>query len=62
MVNQLSQRLAVILGQLKSEGSVAGGRRKIVLTNPQRLADSVNRRSPREPRPELQFSRALAAV
>jgi CRP-like cAMP-binding protein len=62
LIGSTRETVTVILGQLKSEGSVAGGRRKIVLTNPERLARSVHRRSPSEPRPKPQFSRAIAAV
>lgn len=62
LIGSTRETVTVTLGQLKSEGSVDGGRRKILLTNPERLARSVNRRSPREPRPKRQFTRAVAIV
>lgn len=61
LIGSTRETVTVILGQLKAEGSVSGGRRRIVLTNPQRLAQSVQRQVPREPRPNPRFLPAPAA-
>lgn len=37
LIGGTRETVAMILGQLKTEGSVDGGRRSVVLTNPQRL-------------------------
>jgi CRP-like cAMP-binding protein len=37
LIGSTRETVAVLLGQLKAEGSVDGGRRSVVLTNPQRL-------------------------
>ena len=49
LIGSTRETVTVLLGQLKSEQSVAGGRQRIVLANPQRLAAEVDRefRSPR---------------
>lgn len=60
LIGSTRETVTVILGQLKAERSVEGGRRKIVLTNPQRLARSVNRKAPCEPRPKMRLLPALA--
>jgi CRP-like cAMP-binding protein len=47
LIGSTRESVTVILNQLKSEGTINNGRRKIVLTNPDRLARSVNRQLPR---------------
>jgi CRP-like cAMP-binding protein len=44
LIGSTRETITILLGQLKAEGTVGGGRRKIVLTSPERLARSVNRR------------------
>jgi CRP-like cAMP-binding protein len=61
LIGSTRETVTVILGQLKADRSVDGGRRKIVLTNPQRLAHSVNRQTPRESRPKMRLSPVLVA-
>lgn len=46
LANQIGstrETITILLGQLKAQGLVGGGRRRIVLTDPERLAQSVNR-------------------
>ncbi len=61
LIGSTRETVTVTLGQLRAEGSVECGRRKLTITNPRKLADSVNRQPPREPRPNLRFVPALAA-
>jgi CRP-like cAMP-binding protein len=51
LIGATRESVTVALGQLRSEGSVQCGRRKITLTNPAKLARSVGRQPPLEPRP-----------
>jgi len=60
LIGSTRETVTVLLGQLKAERSVDGGRRKIVLTDPQRLARSVSRTAPCEPRPKIRLSPAWA--
>lgn len=60
LIGSTRETVTVILGQLKAERSVDGGRRRIVLTDPLRLARSVNRTAPCEPRPKMRLSPILA--
>ena len=55
LIGSTRETVTVILNRLKSEGSVEGGRRKIVLTKPDWLANCVHRSSPcaRRPSPQL---------
>ncbi len=43
LIGSTRETITILFGQLKAEGCVAGGRRKIVLTDPEQLARSVNR-------------------
>jgi CRP-like cAMP-binding protein len=61
LIGSTRETVTVLMGQLKSERAVDGGRRKIILTDPQRLARSVSRQPPSEPRPSMRLSLALAA-
>lgn len=61
LIGSTRETVTVILGQLKAEGSIDSGRRKIVLTAPQRLARSVHRPTPCEPRPKVRLSPGLVA-
>ncbi len=58
VIGSTRETVTVILGQLKAEGSVDGARRKVILTDPQRLAHSVNRSPPGAPRPKMRLSPA----
>ncbi len=51
LIGSTRETVTVVLNKLKSEGSVEGGRRRIVLTKPDRLANCVHRPSPRAHRP-----------
>ena len=46
LIGSTRESVTVLLNQLKSEGTIHNGRRKVVLTNPARLARSVNRQPP----------------
>ncbi|TWT51151.1 Global nitrogen regulator [Rubripirellula amarantea] len=46
LIGSTRETITIVLGQLKSEGAVSGGRRRIVLTDPERLAHSVQRQLP----------------
>jgi len=59
LIGSTRETVTVILGQLRAEGSIDGGRRRIVLTDPQRLARSVNRQVPRELRPKTRLLPAI---
>ena len=61
LIGSTRETVTILLGKLKSEGCVAGGRRKIVLTNPAQLAHLVNRQPPREAHPHLRPALALVA-
>ena len=61
LIGSTRETVTILLGKLKSEGCVAGGRRKIVLTNPAQLAHLVNRQPPREARPVSRPALALVA-
>jgi CRP/FNR family transcriptional regulator, cyclic AMP receptor protein len=61
LVGSTRETITVALGQLKSEGSIEGGRRSIVLTNPTRLAESVHRQLPCQPQPTLRTFPSLVA-
>jgi len=43
LMGSTRETVTILLGQLKAEGFIDVGRRKIVLTNPKRLSQSVNR-------------------
>ena len=47
LIGATRETVTVVLGQLKAEGSVRGGRRQIVLGDPEQLARSVHRKPPR---------------
>ncbi len=51
LIGSTRESVTVILSQLRSEGVIDYGRRKIVLTNPARLARSVNRQPSRNAHP-----------
>lgn len=61
LIGSTRETVTVTLGQLRSEGCVECGRRKLTLTNPAKLARSVNRQPPREPRPSSRLVPALVA-
>jgi CRP-like cAMP-binding protein len=47
MIGSTREAVTIALGELQAEGIVEVGRRKIVLTAPERLAQSVNLPPPR---------------
>ncbi len=61
LIGTTRESVTVVLGRLRSEGSVECGRCKMTLTNPARLADSVGRRLPLAPRPIPRRVATLAA-
>jgi len=61
LIGSTRETVTVVLGQLKAEGSVNGGRCKIVLTQPERLARSVDRQPPRVSRPSPRLTPVLVA-
>jgi len=61
LIGSTRETVTVLLGKLKAEGSVGGGRRRIVLTQPERLARGVGREPPRPQRANMRFSFAFAA-
>jgi CRP-like cAMP-binding protein len=60
LIGSTRESVTVVLGQLKAEGTVAGGRCKILISKPQRLAQGVNRQPPRVPRPNVRLPLAMA--
>jgi CRP-like cAMP-binding protein len=42
LIGSTRETVTVALGQLKAQGCVAGGRCKVVITQPDRLAEVVN--------------------
>ncbi len=60
LIGSTRESVTVVLNQLKSEGTIENGRCKIVLTNPARLARSVNRQPPRIAHPRPRLASALA--
>ncbi len=46
LIGSTRESVTVILNQLKAEGTIENGRRRIVLTHPARLAHSVHRQPP----------------
>jgi CRP/FNR family cyclic AMP-dependent transcriptional regulator len=44
LIGSTRESITILLGQLKAKGTVGGGRRKIVLTCPEQLARSINRK------------------
>jgi CRP/FNR family cyclic AMP-dependent transcriptional regulator len=50
LIGSTRETVTVVLGQLRAQDCVAGGRRKIVITQPERLAQSVDRQPPHAPR------------
>ena len=58
LANQIGstrETITILLGQLKAQGSVGGGRRRILLTDPERLAESVNRTPPQSTSPDTRL-------
>ncbi len=55
LIGSTRETVTVVLGQLRSERSVACGRCKVVLTDPAKLARSVSRQPPSKPRPSLRL-------
>jgi len=62
LIGSTRETVTVVLGKLKAEGSIAGGRCKIVLTQPERLARSVNREPPCTPRTNSRLEPMPTAV
>jgi CRP/FNR family cyclic AMP-dependent transcriptional regulator len=60
LIGSTRESVTVILSQLKSEGTIKNGRRKIVLTNADRLARSVHRQPPRSASQAPRFVPAFA--
>ena len=60
LIGTTRESVTVALGQLKAEGSVTGGRCKLVITRPERLAESVSRQPPRVPAAKLDWKRGFA--
>lgn len=61
LIGSTRESVTVTLNQLKAEGSIEMGRRKIVLIKPNRLARSVNRQPPHTASPSSRFMPALVA-
>lgn len=61
LIGSTRETITVLLGQLKAEGSVGGGRRTIILTAPDRLARGLNRQVPCLSRPKLRLSPGVVA-
>jgi len=55
LIGSTRETITILLGQLKAEGVVSGGRRTIVLASPERLAKSVRRTEPPNPDPEARI-------
>ena len=60
LIGSTRETVTVILGQLRSEGTIACGRRKVVLTHADKLAQSVGRRPPQPPDRPVQTSPSVA--
>jgi len=61
LIGSTRETVTINLGKLRSQGNVEFGRRQLTITNPAKLARSVDRQPPREPRPRLRLLSALVA-
>lgn len=62
LIGSTRETVTVLLGQLRTEGLIRMGRRRIYLSNPQRLAEHVRRRVVERPDPKNHNARRLATV
>ena len=60
IIGSTRETVTVILGELQSEGSVQLGRRRIVLRDLERLADSVNRTVPQNDGSSMEVARVAS--
>jgi len=61
LIGSTRETVTILLGRLRAEGSVAGGRCRIVLKNPERLARCVHRQLPGQDYSHNTFAPSLVA-